>query len=104
MFDAWTKDGGGGPPCLWHYRGHLLDANWRDANLGSAAQRLTPDGVRGVLDRSIARLASHRLRDKVASIRFHLDARTETLSRRCRELQQFLATPNEAEYSFQWTV
>jgi hypothetical protein len=104
VFDAWTKDGGGGPPCLWHYRGHLLDARWRDANLTTAAQRLTPDGVRGVLDRSIARLAGHPLRDKAASIRFHLDARTETLARRCRELQQFLATPNEAEYSFQWTV
>ena len=73
-------------------------------NLGRAAQRLTPDGVRAVLDRSIARLAGHPLRDKVASIRFHLDARTETLARRCRELQQFLATPNEAEYSFQWSV
>src|SRR6187551_2607233 len=65
VFDAWTKDGGGGPPCLWHYRGHLLDASWRDTNLESAARRLTPDGVRGVLDRSIARLASHPLRDKV---------------------------------------
>jgi hypothetical protein len=104
VFDAWTKDGGGGPPCLWHYRGHLLDANWRDTNLGAAAERLTPDGVRAVLDRSAARLGGHPLRDKVASIRYHLDARTETLARRCRELQQFLATPNEAEYSFQWTV
>jgi hypothetical protein len=104
VFDAWTRDGGGGPPCLWHYRGHLLDASWRAPNLAAAAQRLTPDGVRAVLDRGVARLASHPLRDKVASMRFHLDARTETLTRRCRELQQFLATPNEAEYSFQWSV
>ena len=42
VFDAWTKDGGGGPPCLWHYRGHLLDANWRDANLGSGGAAPDP--------------------------------------------------------------
>jgi hypothetical protein len=104
VFDAWTRDKGGGPPCLWHYRGRLLDACWPDANLEAAASRLTPDGVRGVLDRSVARLQGHPLRDRVASIRFHLDARSQTLATRCRELQQFLATPNEAEYSFQWSV
>ncbi len=57
-----------------------------------------------MLDRSVARLASHPLRDKVASIRFHLDARTETLAGRCADVRRFLATPNEAEYSFQWSA
>ena len=43
------------------------------------------------------------LRDKVASIRFRLDARTQTLAKRCADVRRFLATPNEAEYSFQWS-
>jgi len=43
------------------------------------------------------------LRDKVASIRFRLDARTKTLANRCADVQRYLATPNEAEYSFQWS-
>jgi hypothetical protein len=64
---------------------------------------LTPDGVRDLLDRSVARLAGHPLRDKVASIRFRLDARTQTLANRCADVVRYLATPNDAEYSFQWS-
>jgi hypothetical protein len=104
VFDAWTREHGGGPPCLWHYRGHVLEGSWREANLEFLEHTLTPDNVRAVLDRSVARLSGHPLRDKVASIRFHLDARTETLANRCADVRRFLATPNEAEYSFQWTA
>ena len=104
VFDAWTREHGGGPPCLWHYRGHVLEERWRDPNLEMLERTLTPDGVRDVLDRSIARLTGHPLHDKVASIRFRLDARTETLANRCADVRRFLATPNEAEYSFQWTA
>jgi len=103
VFDAWKREQGGGPPCLWHYRGHVLEESWRQPNLEMLARVLTPDGVRDVLDRAVARLAGHPLRDKVASIRFRLDARTQTLASRCADVQRFLATPNEAEYSFQWS-
>ena len=103
VFDAWTREHGGGPPCLWHYRGHVLEESWRAENLEVLEQVLTPDGVRAVLDRSIARLTGHPLRDKVASIRFRLDARTQTLTNRCADVRRYLATPNEAEYSFQWS-
>jgi hypothetical protein len=103
VFDAWTREHGGGPPCLWHYRGHVLEENWRAPNLEMLARVLTPDGVRGALDRAVARLVGHPLHDKVASIRFRLDARTQTLAGRCSDVQRFLGTPNEAEYSFQWT-
>jgi hypothetical protein len=104
VFDAWTREHGGGAPCLWHYRGHVLEERWRDENLAMLERMLTPDGVRGVLDRALARLASHPLRDKVNSIRFRLEARTETLARRCEDVRRYLATPNEAEYSFQWSM
>jgi hypothetical protein len=104
VFDAWTREHGGGPPCLWHYRGHVLEERWRDENLAMLARVLTPDGVRDVLDRAMARLASHPLRDKVRSIRFRLDARTQTLASRCEDIRRYLATPNEAEYSFQWSM
>jgi hypothetical protein len=103
VFDAWTREHGGGPPCLWHYRGHVLEECWRPENLEMLARELTPDGVRALLDRAIARLAGHPLRDKAASVRFRLDARTQTLTNRCADVQRFLATPNEAEYSFQWS-
>ena len=103
-FDAWTRERGGGPPCLWHYRGHVLEGRWRESNLEFLEGVLTPDGVRAVLDRAVARLVGHPLHDKVAAMRFHLDARTETLASRCADVRRFLATPNEAEYSFQWTV
>jgi len=102
VFDAWTREHGGGPPCLWHYRGHVLEECWRPENLDMLRSALTPAGVRDLLDRSVARL-SGPLRDKVASIRFRLDARTQTLAKRCADVQRFLATPNEAEYSFQWS-
>jgi hypothetical protein len=104
VFDAWTREHGGGPPCLWHYRGHVLEERWRDENLALLERALTPDGVRDVLDRSLAHLASHPLRDKVHAIRFRLEARTETLAKRCTDVRRYLATPNEAEYSFQWSM
>jgi len=103
VFDAWKREHGGGPPCLWHYRGHVLEESWRAPNLEMLEKALTPDGIRGVLDRAVARLQGHPLRDKVASIRFHLDSRTRTLASRCADVCRFLATPNEAEYSFQWS-
>jgi hypothetical protein len=104
VFDAWTREHGGGPPCLWHYRGHVLGGSWREPNLELLERTLNPDGVRGLLDRSVTRLSGHPLRDKVASIRFHMDARTATLASRCADVRRFLATPNEAEYSFQWSL
>jgi len=103
VFDAWKREHGGGPPCLWHYRGHVLEERWRDANLEMLERVLTPDGVRGLLDRAVARLAGHPLHAKVASIRFHMDARTETLARRCEDVRRYLGTANEAEYSFTWS-
>ena len=103
VFDAWTREHGGGPPCLWHYRGHVLEECWREPNLEMLEVMLTPDGIRGLLDRAVARLQGHPLHDKVATIRFKLDSRTQTLASRCADVRRFLATPNEAEYSFQWT-
>jgi hypothetical protein len=103
VFDAWTREHGGGPPCLWHYRGHVLEESWHPDNLQMLERVLTPDGVRELLDRAVARLQGHPLRDKVASIRFRLDARTQTLANRCADVVRYLATPNEAEYSFQWS-
>ena len=103
VFDAWTREHGGGPPNLWHYRGHVLEECWRAPNLEMLERVLTPDGVRHALDRAVAHLAGHPLHDKVASIRFRLDARTQTLANRCADVRRFLATPNEAEYSFQWS-
>src|SRR4029078_11294700 len=29
VFDAWTREHGGGPPCLWHYRRHVLEESSR---------------------------------------------------------------------------
>ena len=103
VFDAWTREHGGGPPCLWHYRGHVLEERWRDANLEMLERTLTPDGVRAVLDRSVARLAATR-----CATRSRRSASTWTRAprrwrKRCADVRRFLATPNEAEYSFQWT-
>ena len=56
VFDAWTREHGGGPPCLWHYRGHVLEERWRDTNLEMLERTLTPEGVRDLLDRAVARL------------------------------------------------
>jgi hypothetical protein len=81
----------------------VLEECWQAENLEMLAPLLTPAGVRDLLDRSVARLTGHPLRDKVASIRFRLDARTQTLTKRCADVQRYLATPNEAEYSFQWS-
>src|SRR4029453_8546650 len=75
VFDAWTRAEGGGPPCLWHYRGDVLGGRWRAPNLEMLERTLTPDSVRDLLDRCVARLTGHPLHDKVASIRFRLDAR-----------------------------
>jgi hypothetical protein len=33
VFAPWTKDKGGGPPCLWECGSHIYDAGWREENL-----------------------------------------------------------------------
>src|ERR1700758_1411041 len=31
VFARWTPDGGGGPPCLWEFAGHLYDHRWLES-------------------------------------------------------------------------
>ena len=30
VFAAWTRDGGGGPPPLWEFAGHLYTHRWQE--------------------------------------------------------------------------
>ena len=57
IFAPWTHDGGGGPPCLWDFEGHLYSHRWLDANVEFLQGALTASKVADVLELAVKRLA-----------------------------------------------
>ena len=43
VFDAWTRDKGGGPPALWHCGAMMFDVGWKKENLDFLKHTLSVD-------------------------------------------------------------
>ena len=53
VFTAWTRIGGGGPPSLWEFAGHLYTHRWQEPNVSSLREALTPQAVAWGSDGSV---------------------------------------------------
>ena len=51
VFAPWTPNGGGGPPCLWGFEGHLYTHRWLEPNVTFLKGALNVPGVTEVLSR-----------------------------------------------------
>jgi hypothetical protein len=96
VFAPWTPDGGGGPPCLWEFGGHLYEHRWLDPNVRFLRQTLNPQGVNGVLSRAVERLCGLPEHEVAAEVQSDIPLCAETLAARCAELPRLLDPPARA--------
>ena len=103
VFDPWTPDGGGGPPCLWEFGGHLNTQRWLDANVRVLRRNLNVQGASAVLDRSVKRLVDRPEHEAAAEIEADLPLCAEVLAARCSQLPCLLETNQEAGNLPEWS-
>jgi hypothetical protein len=100
VFAAWTPDGGGGPPCLWEFAGHLYEHRWIEANIHFLRRNLDSERVRDALNRAVQWLDGEPEYDIALEVQEDLPLCAETLASRCVELANLLeTTPRPHEWS-----
>ena len=100
VFSPWTPNGGGGPPCLWEYAGHLYKNRWLEPNVAFLPSVLNPSAIADVLARAVARLVDAPERYVAAEVQADLPLCESTLEWHCQQLPRLLATSNETGHEF----
>jgi hypothetical protein len=103
VFAPWTPDGGGGPPCLWEFEGHLYEHHWLKSNVDFLKEVLTGRRVSDRLIDAVELLVDQPEHDVAAGIRDDLPLCIETLEARCAELPVFLSTTQFSTTDFAWS-
>ena len=103
VFAPWTRDGGGGPPVLWEFAGHLYTHRWLEPNVRFLASALQPNRVTEVLQRAVAQLATEAERELASQILTGVAARTAVLVHRCEELPTILAEARQPGVLPEWS-
>jgi hypothetical protein len=103
VFAPWTGDGGGGPPCLWEFEGHLYEHHWLKPNVDFLKGTLAVRTVSDVLVRAVELLVDQPEHDVAARIKGDLPLCIETLEARCAELPVILETTQLSVTDFAWT-
>ena len=104
VFAPWTRDEGGGPPCLWGFEGNLYAHRWLEPNVDFLRRTLNVSAVTGVLSRAVEALKGEPEQELAARMLAAIPERTETLAARCTELPSLLATTQEADTLLEWSV
>ena len=104
VFAPWTPDGGGGPPCLWEFEGHLYSHRWLEPNVTFLKGVLNVPGLSEVLTRAVERLVDQPEHDVAALMKADVPLLIETLQARCAELPQLLETTQEPSRLLAWTT
>jgi hypothetical protein len=103
VFAPWTGDRGGGPPCLWEFKGHLYENRWLQRNVDFLKDALTVHKVSDALIRATERLAGQSEYEKVVEIRDDIPLCLETLESRCNDLPRLLGTSQKADETLDWS-
>jgi len=103
VFAPWTREGGGGPPTLWEFAGHLYTHRWLEPNVGFLAMTLQASRVTEVLRSAAARLATEAEGDEAGRVLAGLATRTAVLSHRCRDLPRILAEARQPGVLPEWS-
>jgi hypothetical protein len=104
VFTPWTPNGGGGPPCLWEFEGHLYTHRWLEPNVTFLKGVLNVPGLSEVLTRAVERLVDQPEHDVAALMKADVPLLIETLQARCAELPQLLETTQEPSRLLAWTT
>jgi hypothetical protein len=103
VFAPWTPNGGGGPPCLWDFEGHLYTHHWMEPNVVFLKRILAVPGVTETLNRAVDRLTAQPEHHVATQIQGDLPLLTETLEARCAELPRLLETTQEPSKLLAWS-
>lgn len=103
VFAPYTRERGGGPPCLWEFDGYLYGSSWQIQNVEFLRNLLCdPSVVVSVVGQAVDRLSQHSglqsaqqlLADSQSSLaNLKLRSLAETLSDRLLALPEILAEP-----------
>ena len=104
IFAPWTRDEGGGPPCLWEFGGNLYSHRWLEPNIDFLRRTLNEPAVTDVIKRSVEALKGEPDHEIAARMLAEVPRRIETLAARCAELPILLATTQEADILLEWSV
>jgi hypothetical protein len=98
VFAPYTREKGGGPPCLWEFDGYLFESCWREPNV-EFLQSLLGDtrNVIDVLKRAVDRLREHREFAIAKKVRHDVPQCAERLVERGKALPAILATVAQAD-------
>jgi hypothetical protein len=103
VFAPWTREGGGGAPCLWEFEGHLYMHRWLESNIDFLRRALTVSAVNDVLGRAVKEL-THEPEHHVASrMLAEIPMRSDTLAARCAELPMLLSKVQEPGTMLAWS-
>jgi hypothetical protein len=104
VFAPWTRDGGGGPPCLWDFEGHLYSHRWLEPNVDFLRRTLIVPAVTDALNRAVETLKGEPEHHVAARMLTDVSNRGEMLAARCSELPSLLATTQEAGTLLEWSA
>jgi hypothetical protein len=104
VFAPWTRDGGGGAPCLWEFEGHLYTHRWLESNVEFLSRTLTVSAVSEVLARAVGELINQPEHQIAARMLTDMPMCRERLAARCAELPNLLATKQEPGALLEWSL
>lgn len=104
VFSPWTRIGGGGPPSLWEFAGHLYTHRWQEANVSFLREVLTPQAVFDALRRAVVRLDGQPEQAVAAQVLRDASARETILASRCAELPRILARTQHPGDWIEWSL
>lgn len=104
VFSPWTPDGGGGPPCLWYFEGHLYTNRWLEPNVSFLKRILNATNVRTALFQAVENLVGQPEHHIATVVKEDFELCFETVESRCAELPRFLETIQGSGELFEWST
>ncbi len=102
VFAPWTPDGGGGPPRLWEFEGHLYTHRWLEPNVAFLRNTLGVHSVAKLLSLAVSQLASEPEHAVATHVQEDFPLCETTVAARCAALPQLLETSQESGRLFEW--
>jgi hypothetical protein len=103
VFAPWTPDGGGGPPSLWEFAGHLYEHRWLEPNVLFLKRSLNFAEVSRVLSLAVEQLVGQPEHKVAAEVLADLPLCTDTVTARCSELPKLLETVQPFPTVLEWS-
>ena len=104
VFVPWTPDGGGGPPVLWEFEGHLYSHRWLQPNVDFLKATLTSERVEKILANAVRRLAGEPEHGIATTLRTDFPLCEKTVMLRCSELPRLLETVQDSGTELSWSA